>query len=67
MLSRKIARSYRANNVFLAGDAAHAFSPNGGLALNSGIADVHNLAYKIAAVLKGWASTTLLDTYETER
>ena len=67
ILSRKIARSYKAGNVFLSGDAAHSFPPNGGLGLNSGIADVHNLAYKIAAVLKGWASETLLESYEAER
>lgn len=67
ILSRKIARSYGVGNVFLAGDAAHSFPPNGGLGLNSGIADVHNLAYKIAAVLKGWASDFLLASYEVER
>ena len=67
ILSRKIARSYRAGKVFLAGDAAHSFPPNGGLGLNSGIADVHNLAYKIAAVLKGWASDSLLESYQADR
>ena len=67
ILSRKIARSYRLHNVFLAGDAAHSFPPNAGLGLNSGIADVHNLSYKIAAVLEGWGSDELLDSYETER
>jgi 2-polyprenyl-6-methoxyphenol hydroxylase-like FAD-dependent oxidoreductase len=50
ILSRKVAKSYRMRNVFLAGDAAHSFPPTGGLGLNSGLADVHNLAYKIAAV-----------------
>jgi 2-polyprenyl-6-methoxyphenol hydroxylase-like FAD-dependent oxidoreductase len=67
ILSRKIAQSYRVGNVFLAGDAAHSFPPNGGLGLNSGIADVHNLAYKVAAVLKGWGSESLLNSYEAER
>ncbi|ETI26007.1 hypothetical protein G647_02784 [Cladophialophora carrionii CBS 160.54] len=67
LLSRKVARSYRKGNVFLAGDAAHSFPPTGGLGLNSGLADVHNLAYKIAFVLKGLAGDSLLDTYETER
>ena len=50
-----------------AGDAAHSFPPTGGLGLNCGVADVHNLAYKIAAVHQGWGSDTLLDTYEDER
>ncbi|KIV80785.1 hypothetical protein PV11_08261 [Exophiala sideris] len=67
ILSRKVANEYRCGNVFLAGDAAHSFPPTGGLGLNAGIADVHNLAWKIAAVHHGWASSTLLDTYKTER
>jgi hypothetical protein len=50
-----------------AGDAAHSFPPTGGLGLNSGLADVHNLAYKIAAVQQGWAGDGLLDSYQTER
>ena len=37
------------------------------MGLNAGIADVHNLAWKIAAVQQGWASSTLLDTYKAER
>ncbi|PYH46446.1 3-propionate hydroxylase [Aspergillus saccharolyticus JOP 1030-1] len=67
VLSRKVARSYRINRVLLAGDAAHSFPPTGGLGLNSGLGDVHNLAYKLAAIHHGWASPSLLDTYELER
>ncbi|KAK5051904.1 hypothetical protein LTR84_002707 [Exophiala bonariae] len=67
LLSRKVAKSYRSGNVFLAGDAAHSFPPTGGLGLNSGLGDVHNLAYKIAMVLNGDASDGLLDTYESDR
>jgi len=67
ILSRKVARQYRVGNVFLAGDAAHAFPPTGGLGLNTGIADVHNLAYKIAAAQQGWGSEKLLDSYGAER
>jgi len=51
----------------LAGDAAHSFPPTGGLGLNTGLADVHNLAYKIAAVHQGWGSEHLLETYVGER
>lgn len=50
-----------------AGDAAHSFPPTGGLGLNSGLGDVHNLAYKIALVLQGKASERLLDSYDEER
>jgi 2-polyprenyl-6-methoxyphenol hydroxylase-like FAD-dependent oxidoreductase len=67
ILSRKIANQYRIGNVFLAGDAAHSFPPTGGLGLNSGLGDVHNLAYKIAAVHQGWGGRALLDTYELDR
>ncbi|KAI5235523.1 hypothetical protein E4T43_09219 [Aureobasidium subglaciale] len=67
VLSRKVAREYRSGRVFLAGDAAHSFPPTGGLGLNSGLGDVHNLAYKIAAVQQGWANDQLLDSYGTER
>ena len=58
---------YRAGRVFLAGDAAHLTTPEGGLGMNCGIADVHNLAWKLAGVLAGWADPALLDTYEPER
>ncbi|KNG82470.1 hypothetical protein ANOM_009532 [Aspergillus nomiae NRRL 13137] len=67
ILSRKVAKSYRDGQVFLAGDAAHSFPPTGGLGLNSGLGDVHNLAYKLAAVHHGSATDALLDTYEAER
>ncbi|OBT95954.1 hypothetical protein VE01_06026 [Pseudogymnoascus verrucosus] len=67
ILSRKVAKSYRVGNVFLAGDAAHSFPPTGGLGLNSGLADVHNLAWKIAAYHQGWGGDSLLSTYQYER
>lgn len=61
------AERWRAGNVFLAGDAAHRMTPVGGLGLNTGIQDVHNLGWKLAAVMHGWAAPSLLDTYELER
>lgn len=67
VLSRKVAKQYQVGNVFLCGDAAHSFPPTGGLGLNSGLADVHNIAYKIAAVTQGWARPKLLETYTEER
>jgi 2,4-dichlorophenol 6-monooxygenase len=62
-----LARHFRDGRVFLAGDAAHRHPPTTGLGLNSAIQDAHNLAWKLAAVLKGYASEALLDSYETER
>ncbi len=62
-----VARRFRAGSAFLAGDAAHRHPPTGGLGLNCAVQDVHNLAWKLAAVLHGQASDALLDSYETER
>jgi len=67
MLAGKLAKSYRRGRIFLAGDAAHCFPPTGGLGLNTGVQDAHNLAWKLAAVIKGSAGPALLDTYEMER
>ena len=55
------------SNSLSAGDAAHSFPPTGGLGLNCGIADVHNLAYKIALVHQEVASPTILLKYTAER
>ncbi len=62
-----VARRFQEGRVFLAGDAAHLMPPNGGFGGNTGIHDAHNLAWKLALVLKGVAGPELLDTYETER
>ena len=62
-----VAERYRGGRVFLAGDAAHHMPPTGGFGLNTGVQDVHNLAWKLAAVLQGWGGPALLDTYEDER
>jgi putative polyketide hydroxylase len=62
-----VADRYRVGKVFLAGDAAHEMPPTGGFGLNTGVQDVHNLAWKIAAVLRGKADETLLDSYDAER
>jgi 2-polyprenyl-6-methoxyphenol hydroxylase-like FAD-dependent oxidoreductase len=60
------ARHYRAGSVFLAGDASHIHSPVGGQGMNTGIQDVANLAWKLAAVARG-AGDSLLNSYEEER
>jgi len=62
-----VARNFRIGSVFLAGDAAHRHPPTGGLGLNCGVQDAHNLAWKLAAVLRGQAGEALLDSYERER
>ncbi|MDR7276792.1 FAD-dependent oxidoreductase [Catenuloplanes atrovinosus] len=62
-----VADGYRAGRVFLAGDACHAHPPAGGFGVNAGVQDAHNLAWKLAAVLRGEAGPALLDTYQAER
>jgi 2-polyprenyl-6-methoxyphenol hydroxylase-like FAD-dependent oxidoreductase len=62
-----VADRFRSGRVFLAGDAAHVTTPEGGLGMNCGVADAHNLAWKLAGVLAGWADPALLDSYESER
>lgn len=62
-----VADRFRVGRVFLVGDAAHRHPPSGALGLNTGIQDVHNLAWKLAAVLTGRAGPQLLDSYAAER
>lgn len=66
-VSRQVATIFRQGRLFLVGDAAHRFPVTGGFGLNTGIQDVHNLAWKLAYVMKGWAADQLLDTYDMER
>ncbi|MFI2761609.1 FAD-dependent monooxygenase [Streptomyces echinatus] len=62
-----VADRFRHGRTLLAGDAAHAVPIIGGLGMNAGLADVHNLCWKLAGVLHGWAGPGLLETYGTER
>ncbi|KAL2208440.1 2,4-dichlorophenol 6-monooxygenase [Sarocladium strictum] len=67
-LSAEVAESFSQGRVFLAGDAAHTLPPTrGGYGANTGIADVHNLAWKLAAVLSGKSKPGLLESYSAER
>ncbi len=66
-MTAQVAPRFRDGPVFLVGDAAHRFPPTGGLGLNTGVQDAHNLAWKLAAVERGHAGATLLDSYERER
>ncbi|WP_207540527.1 FAD-dependent monooxygenase [Sabulicella rubraurantiaca] len=63
----RVTDRFRHGNIFLLGDAAHVHSPAGGQGMNTGIGDAINLAWKLAAVLKGEADDRLLDSYEDER
>jgi 2,4-dichlorophenol 6-monooxygenase len=67
VMTAQVAKAYRKGRVFLAGDSAHRIPPAGGLGLNTGVGDVQNLTWKLAAVMKGAAGDALLDSYEIER
>jgi 2-polyprenyl-6-methoxyphenol hydroxylase-like FAD-dependent oxidoreductase len=62
-----VADRFRDRRILIAGDAAHVMPPNGGFGGNTGVQDAHNLAWKLALVLKGLARPELLSTYELER
>jgi 2-polyprenyl-6-methoxyphenol hydroxylase-like FAD-dependent oxidoreductase len=63
----RVADQFRGGRAFVVGDAAHIHSPVGGQGMNTGIGDAVNLAWKLAAVLRGHASPAVLDSYEPER
>ncbi|MGW4136257.1 FAD-dependent oxidoreductase [Streptomyces mirabilis] len=65
--AERVAERYSDGRVFLAGDSAHEMSPTGAFGSNTGIQDGHNLAWKLAAVLGGWAGPGLLKSYDAER
>lgn len=62
-----VAERFRRGRCFIAGDAAHLFTPTSGMGYNTSVDDAVNLGWKLAAVLRGWAGSELLDTYERER
>jgi putative polyketide hydroxylase len=63
----RVVERFSDGRIFLAGDSAHEMSPTGAYGANTGIQDAHNLAWKLAAVLGGWAGPGLLETYDVER
>lgn len=67
VMACEVADRFSEGNVFLVGDAAHRLPPTGGLGMNTGIQDVENLAWKLAAVVQGWAGDAILETYTSER
>jgi 2-polyprenyl-6-methoxyphenol hydroxylase-like FAD-dependent oxidoreductase len=62
-----VADRYSQGRVFLAGDAVHQYIPTGGFGMNTGVAEADNLAWKLAAVLRGWGGPRLLQSYHDER
>ena len=66
-MTAQVVDRYRVGRIFLIGDAAHRFPPTGGLGLNTGVHDAHNLAWKLAWDISKRAPADLLDTYEAER
>ena len=66
-IDHRAASRFRDRRCFLLGDSAHVHSPMGGQGMNTGLQDAYNLAWKLALVVKGRASETLLDSYEAER
>lgn len=62
-----VAERYRGGRGFIAGDAAHVMSPTGGFGMNTGIQDVVDLSWKLAAMIEGWGGDRLLDSYSVER
>lgn len=66
-VSHRVASAYGRGRVFIAGDAAHIHPPVGGQGMNTGLQDVHNLAWKLAHVAKGLVRPELLDSYMEER
>ncbi|KAI0695048.1 hypothetical protein C8T65DRAFT_710902 [Cerioporus squamosus] len=68
IIGQRVAAQFSVHErVFIAGDACHTHSPKAGQGMNASMNDTHNLAWKLAHVLRGWADISLLKTYEFER
>jgi putative polyketide hydroxylase len=67
IMGAELSTAFRDRRVLLTGDAAHRTTPDGGVGMNTGLHSAHNLAWKVGAVVSGWAGPALLDTYEAER
>ena len=63
----RVAHSFGAGRIVLAGDSVHLFTPTGGFGMNTGIDDAANLSWKLAALVQGWGGPNLLASYEIER
>ncbi|KAF8555667.1 hypothetical protein OG21DRAFT_1410564 [Imleria badia] len=68
IIGQRVASKFSVKDrVFIAGDACHTHSPKAGQGMNASMNDAHNLAWKLALVIRGWAEMSLLPTYESER
>ncbi|KIN98008.1 hypothetical protein M404DRAFT_865513 [Pisolithus tinctorius Marx 270] len=68
LIGQRVASRFSVEDrVFIAGDACHTHSPKAGQGMNASMSDTHNLAWKLVQVLRGWASPSILKTYESER
>ncbi|KAI0628052.1 FAD binding domain-containing protein [Trametes polyzona] len=68
VVGQRVANKYSVRDrIFISGDACHTHSPKAGQGMNASMSDTHNLAWKLAYVLRGWADISLLKTYEFER
>ncbi|KAH9851893.1 FAD binding domain-containing protein [Lenzites betulinus] len=68
VVGQRVANKYSVRDrIFISGDACHTHSPKAGQGMNASMSDTHNLAWKLAYVLRGWADISLLQTYEFER
>lgn len=66
-LCGQVIDEYREGRILFGGDAAHLNIPTGGFGFNTGMQEIHNLAWKLAYLLNGYADEKLLDTYHEER
>src|SRR5258708_13390990 len=66
-IHHRVATQWRCDRVFLMGDAAHLITPMWALGLNTGILDAISLPWRLAWVVRGWASDALLDGYAREQ
>ena len=67
IMGAELSTAFRDRRALLTGDAAHRTTPDGGVGMNTAMHSAHNLAWKVGAVVSGWAGPDLLETYETER
>lgn len=67
VLCGQVIDQYRQGRVFFGGDAAHLNIPTGGFGFNTGMQEIHNLAWKLSYVIRGLAPDALLDSYHEER
>ncbi len=63
----RVAERFSEGRIFIAGDAAHLFTPTGGFGMNTGVDDAANLAWKLAGLVQGWGGPGLSASYEAER